>query len=386
VQSSNIISTILRHDKKITSYKIALLRAINDVALSFPGLGQSDQAVLVPLRVLADFWVAYYWPFVDPNQPIWQGARAARREGLANDMIFRLELTQLRRRWEQAVGLPSLPSDGYVVVNEMRVPRRRDQHPVELRAAYKRAIRAISRALEMPICHAGPGKWEVFEKPVQCKLVKSLGVPIPGTQAGDKCLVVPAEIWGLFRELSLWIEALCIHEWALFVEGVDQLDAEPADRGHVYRLLTDRPDNRRPLTWERNQIDILILEGHEFVCPWTQRRIGTGTQYDIDHLVPVSLYPINEIWNLVPSDRDFNQHTKRDRLPGSDKLRTAEPILSRTYSTYRLVDTLAKALIEDVGLRFATVNPHSDGFTSEVASATVLFIDQIAESRNWARF
>jgi hypothetical protein len=32
ISSSNIISAILRHDKKITSYKIALLRAINDVA------------------------------------------------------------------------------------------------------------------------------------------------------------------------------------------------------------------------------------------------------------------------------------------------------------------------------------------------------------------
>ena len=253
MQSSNIISTILRHDRKITSYKIALLRAINDVALSFPGLGQSGQAVLVPLRVLAEFWIAYYWPFVDPNQPIWQGARAVRREGLANDMAFRSELTELRRSWEGVWGL-SLPSDGYVVMSEMRVSRRREQLSAELRTAYKRAIGAISRALEMPIHHAGPGEWEVFEKPVRYKPSTARGIPIPGTQAGDKCLVIPAEIWELFRELSLWIEALCIHEWALFVEGVDQLDAEPADRGRIYRLLTDRPGNRRPLTWERNQV------------------------------------------------------------------------------------------------------------------------------------
>ncbi|MBN1922090.1 MAG: HIT family protein, partial [Anaerolineae bacterium] len=33
---TNILSTILRHDAKVTSYKIALLRAINDVALNYP--------------------------------------------------------------------------------------------------------------------------------------------------------------------------------------------------------------------------------------------------------------------------------------------------------------------------------------------------------------
>jgi hypothetical protein len=157
ISSSNIISSsILRHDKKITSYKIALLRAINDVALTFPGLGTSDQPVLVPLRALAEFWIAYYWPFVDPNQPIWQGPRYARHQGLTNDMAFRSKLADSRRAWEQVWGLSSLPSDGYVVMNEMRVPRKRAQYPGKLQAVYNQAIGAISRTLEMPIRHAGP--------------------------------------------------------------------------------------------------------------------------------------------------------------------------------------------------------------------------------------
>lgn len=58
---SKIISTILKHDTKVTSYKIALLRAINDVVLSFPDLRNLRADVAVPLRLLAQFWVAYYW-------------------------------------------------------------------------------------------------------------------------------------------------------------------------------------------------------------------------------------------------------------------------------------------------------------------------------------
>ena len=51
------ISAILRHDSKVTSYKIALLRAINDVVLAFPDLASTEQAVAIPrlkqLRIAA---------------------------------------------------------------------------------------------------------------------------------------------------------------------------------------------------------------------------------------------------------------------------------------------------------------------------------------------
>ncbi len=64
----NVISTILKHDAKVTSYKIALLRAINDVALNFHDLRNVERDVAVPLRILAQFWVAYYWSFVKSDE------------------------------------------------------------------------------------------------------------------------------------------------------------------------------------------------------------------------------------------------------------------------------------------------------------------------------
>ena len=94
--SGNIIlSTILKHDTKVTSYKIALLRAINDIVLSFPDLRNFQTDVAIPLKLLAQFWVAYYWPFVKPDYPIYQGQRSSGKNGqLRNDMSFRPELTK----------------------------------------------------------------------------------------------------------------------------------------------------------------------------------------------------------------------------------------------------------------------------------------------------
>ena len=76
-------------------------------------------------------------------------------------------------------------------------------------------------------------------------------------------MVVSTELWRGFQEMSLYVEALCIHEWSLFTERKNE--NSKYERGYIYRLLTERPDNRRPLTWERNQVDILLMENKEFV-------------------------------------------------------------------------------------------------------------------------
>jgi hypothetical protein len=106
----------------------------------------------------------------------------------------------------------------------------------------------------------------------------------------------------------------------------------------------------------------------------------------MDHLLPVSVYPINEMWNLVPSDPHFNSRTKRDRLPKCERLEKAEPHLRRTYATYETAAPLAQALREDVAVRFAAVQTHGTDFPLSVARAVVHFIDQVAVSRSLARF
>ncbi len=370
-----LISTILRHDSKVTTYKIALLRAINDVVLAFPDLDRAQLAIALPLRELADYWIAYYWPFADAVAPILQGPRV--QGGAKTDISFRPALTGLRQEWQRIVGTAA-PADGFFLVNELRVARKRSGYPPALLAAYDATVQAIIVAVQQPIKYAGPhgNHWSVFPKPLRFSAIAKLVTPVPGTLPTDLCLLLPPELWATFREVSLWVEALCIHEWCLFSERLTDVD-----RGLVYRLLTDRPGNRRPLDWERNQIDILLLEGQSFQCPWTARLITAPGSYDVDHLIPVSAYPINELWNLVPADRQFNQHTKRDRLPTWERLQSAEEALALAYTRYGTTPPLARALREDVATRFTVVpEPH------QIARVTIAYIDQIATLRNLVRF
>lgn len=375
MQAGALIATILRHDKKNASYKIALIRSINDVVLGFPQIGRQGRAIAIPLRTLARFWVAYYWPFVDPANPILQARQARGKE----DISFRPALTRLRQEWERGLGTTSRPSDGFFLVGECLSGVRWKSYQQSLRDAFSAAVEGIAAALQQPIRYAGPGQYSVFSRPARWRDIlagSSAVVCLPETRPGDLCLVVDAELWDGFCNLSLWIEALCIHEWCLFTESQSQVE-----RGIIYGLLTDRPQNRQPLTWERNQVEILMMEGAEFSCPWTGRRLTTAS-YDMDHLLPVSVYPVNELWNIIPADPEFNQHAKRDRMPGSDRLARASPHLQSTYRNYLRSPQLSEALTHDSRLRFGTEMSTNSVIPAVLTRSVVDYLQVVATSRN----
>jgi hypothetical protein len=350
------IATILKHDNKTTSYKIALLRALNDLVLSYPGLAQHEQPVAVPLARIAELWAAYYWPFMG-SQPVYQGPRSLFQGTLRNDVSFRPALTQLRAEWQRTLLTTAEPADGFFLFTEMRTPRRRATYPAPLVRAYDQAITAIASAIRKPIQYAGPEQWSLFAQPEPFSRLAGRALPLPGTTPADVCVVVAAPLWQAFHRLSLYVEALCIHEWCLFTEGVTQDAATPAQRGHIYTLLTARPDNRRPLTWERNQVDILLHEQVSFT----------------------------ELWNLLPVDPDFNQHTKRDRVPSAQRLANAEPLFAAAYANYGRSTSLSQAMQTDAALRFAGL-ASTASFAVDLARHAVGFINDVSAARYVTRF
>ncbi len=368
-----LLASILRHDAKQNTYKLALVRALNDVRLSYLNV-LGERGMAVPLRLLAEFWIAYYWPFMDERAPLLQGPQARRDARLRNDLSFRPALTRLQAEWRALVGVDG-PADGFTVIHEWRSLRRRATLPASFHAHYRQAVAAVVDALRQPIRYAGVGTHGIFPKPAPAD---ALGVPaLPGTGPREVCVVVPPELWSALAPLSLWVEALCVYEWSQFTAT-----RFGHDRSHVYALLTARPDNRRPLTWERNQIELLMLEGQVFTCPWTRKPLSVEA-YDVDHVLPLSVYPINELWNLVPADRSFNQHRKRDRLPGAAALERAGPVLEGTYARYLASPQLAPVLAQDVTARFAVPMRHCP---EQIAAAVTRYVEAVADARNLTRF
>lgn len=295
-------------------------------------------------------------------------------------------MTNLRLQWEQIIGCESAQSDGFVILDDMKVKSKRASYPEGFAQSYRSTITSICSAIEMPIRYAGNGEWSIFQKPeILSKLLPT--TTLPNSNPNDKCLIISGKLWETFEDMSLWVEALCVQQWALFCEAVSKSDIDSGivSRGVAFEMLTDKKNSRKPLTWERNNINIPILEGQRFICPWTETAITT-TAYDLDHLIPVSAYPINELWNLVPSDSYFNLHGKRDRLPSLAKMIQATPILGDTYKKYLNSNVMSPILHEDVALRFTTVDFSKSDLENEIARVASNFVLKIAEARNLPRF
>jgi hypothetical protein len=108
----------------------------------------------------------------------------------------------------------------------------------------------------------------------------------------------------------------------------------------------------------------------------------TSASYDLDHLLPISVYPINELWNIVPADRQFNQHIKRDRMPGIERLSSALPRLQITYENYLRSPQLSAALTQDTRMRFGTQGISGNIIPATLTRSIVDYLQVVTASRN----
>jgi CRISPR/Cas system Type II protein with McrA/HNH and RuvC-like nuclease domain len=66
----------------------------------------------------------------------------------------------------------------------------------------------------------------------------------------------------------------------------------------------------------------LKKEGKVF-CVWTGKAISS---YDVDHMIPFSVWKNNDLWNLLPSQSTTNNQ-KRDKIPSTDLIEKRKDLI-----------------------------------------------------------
>lgn len=231
MNGTDIIIEILQKDKKQNSYKIALIRAINDVVLEYNNLDYT-KGVILPLRKIAEYWLTYYWAFVDSRNPIWQ---AVHHNADKPDMVFRDALTEFRQAWEYQGGKNN-PSEGYNVKKEIH---KKSDTLVQL---YHDTLAVIQKGVKQPIIYAGTSQQKYFDEP---RKLLDLGdtTSIPNTDKDDMCFIVPDWLWKTCLEKSEWVEAMCVDAWCLFIQDkAYHLNQQPFSHADMYPLVSSRPN------------------------------------------------------------------------------------------------------------------------------------------------
>ncbi len=111
-----------------------------------------------------------------------------------------------------------------------------------------------------------------------------------------------------WRELSLsghWIQDALTLRWAELTSEISRKTISPSEV--IERLLRIPVRERNVLDARKVYCDLPSRE-----CVWSGGLLGS--RFDVDHVLPYSLWRNNDLWNLLPANPQVNRD-KGDRLP-----------------------------------------------------------------------
>jgi SAM-dependent methyltransferase len=195
---------LLRHlilsDRKSSTYKIGLLRVLARIADSAGGLGRHEaDFVVVPLGVVALFWMRMYKPLIDNALPQMSVSRLETGPGFINDDFAALK--------------PLIPV-------ELRIGS------VFHGQTAKHLHRSLSRISEvirdMPVKHT---RWPSSDEQI-FEVTRRRMVSTPTQLQIDEAFLwslgdfrVPLEIWQALTHYNVWIEPVLVSEWVRLIES-----------------------------------------------------------------------------------------------------------------------------------------------------------------------
>ena len=286
------VESIINADRKVATYKLALIRALCDIATTSWASGRWERggSVGVPLQEVSEKWLRYYWPLLDSDVILPQ-INAESKDG--KQIAFRGKLTELVHHFPRKGGLAEferLVAEGSL--------------SAEGAALKGAALSAIGSAIvKGPVQFAGNAR----------------GEPEFSWDKVSERILVPADVW---RELSLmghWICDAVILRWA---EMTARLSQGTVGAGTVVDKLLESAEPLRA--------DPVIREFYEklqegLMCVWTGTALRAG--FEVDHAIPFTYWQASPSWNLFPASWGAN-NSKRDKLPTAALIRRRkEPIV-----------------------------------------------------------
>lgn len=275
----HLVESILSRDKKDATYKLALFRALAEIAQTQHHLAAftHDGKVKIPVQAIADKWLLYYWPIFESEQFICQ--RTGEQRDVANGVAIRRPLLALIDCFRSSGGM----SGFHAGLNSGKLSQEAERIWKQARSKFQSTIHT------MPVKHAGGGNYSVFQY-----------------DPADKSVCMDSNLW---RELCLtgsWIQDATILRWA---ELTEQLSKGAVRASTVIDCLLAIPDPARNVNDAKGYYSKL----GERVCVWSGSPLSDG-RFVIDHAMPFSLWRNNELWNLFPADPAINSN-KSDKLP-----------------------------------------------------------------------
>lgn len=328
------IRHVALNDGKSATHKLGLLRVLLRIADGHAGAvlrrekTLAGERVILPLGLVALYWIHQYKDLIDEY-------RLYQRPGASSNMGF-----MQKDGWHRLKKYRS--SDfriGNLFVGDDAV------------ALYRTISQCAQNIRGMPCTHitlpnTDKQVFEASAKTVRAK--QSLFLDLQSLmQWGEFSL--PESTWLAMTRYACWIEPVLVSEWAKTMESYQG--------NQNYLDSQKQPSMLTALSWEapkrstnhvRKRFDQLALK-HSMACVWSAKPIKQN--YDIDHGMPFSRWPNNDLWNLLPSNVKVNNE-KRDKLPSAQTLKQSKSRMQEWWS----LAWLSESVVEEKKRFFAEAN------------------------------
>ncbi len=241
-RSLDRIEAILNRDRKDATYKPALLRALAELATTSHHVAAwlPEGKVAIPLSLIADKWLDYFWPLMESARFIPQ--KRGERPGCVKPVLFRADLGELVRHWSGLGGLGAFTA-----------AHRSNSLAPEARTLHRRAHAKLREAIRAgPVYFAGGGGSRTFDYD-----------PI------SKRVLMDADLWRELSVMGSWIVDATILRWA---ELTSEISGGSVPAGEVIDQLLTPPILERDVQVARG-----LYEGlPDKSCVWTGYKLRGG--------------------------------------------------------------------------------------------------------------
>ncbi len=308
-----LIRNILMNDVKSSTYKLALIRVLLRIADGHPGsvLRREDNQVILPLGLISLLWAKQYKPLIDNN--IQQNSVPSKGLGFIKEDGW-LALSY-RSSQDFSIGNLFLGDDAKALHNTLK----------EIGIVIKKS----------PVGHITlPGtKEQVFEVMTSTPQLKDNALFTDlNTLSEYGEFSVPEKIWDLMTQYACWIEPVAINEWVNVMK--DYKNNLEIDQQTFYSCLK-WIDPERTTTLVRKKV-FQVQKKHIVECLWSKKTLVK--KFDIDHCLPFSRWPNNDLWNLFPTSSIVNNQ-KRDQVPSHQRFNNAKESILNWWEEAWVNDT-----------------------------------------------
>ncbi|NPV04492.1 MAG: hypothetical protein HPY67_07155 [Syntrophaceae bacterium] len=292
------IEGVLSRDKKTATYKLALFRALSEIAITEYNriYWLPNGQVAIPLDAVTEKWLYYYWPLIESAEfiPQIRGENPKCKKPLS----FRRPMTELVDKYRLRGGMTQFVLD----YRSRALP-----HHVmpDLHATLRNIANTIIKG---PVKYAG-GALETGR--------------LFSYDSETKNIIVDSKIWREFSLLGYWIRDAVILRWA---ELTSEIAGKEIKVSELIDLLLRRPFSERDV----NEARSTYVKLDDVECTWSGKKISGS--FDVDHVIPYSLWHNNDLWNLMPVLPRIN-NMKRDKLPSRPLLMKRKECLIKYWET-----------------------------------------------------